>query len=124
MNILQKTWFYENDINDPALAAALAEAGISTGRASITRKDSTDVIADMGLTESDMQDPELLKELQVLGYVEAVTKTISQKQTNKAPLSLKVRMNEYNPKLLASKKAYDLRMQKSIIKSLNSQSPV
>ena len=93
------------------------EAGISTGRASITRKDSTDVIADMGLTESDMQDPELLKELRALGYVEAVTKpTTQKKQTNKAPLSLKVRMNEYKSKALQAKKAGDLENAKKYYK--------
>ena len=63
-----------------------------------------------------MVDPDLLRELKMMGYKET-------KPVNDDKKSLEDTMNEYKSKALQAKKAGDLENAKSIIKSLKFSEP-
>ena len=73
-------------------------------------------IDNVELTEDDMVDPDLLRELKMMGYKE--TKPVDDDKK-----SLEDTMNEYKSKALQAKKAGDLENAKSIIKSLKLSEP-
>ena len=71
----------------------------------------------MGLSEKDLQDPELINELKAMGYVEKkkqkkqiINQQIPVQQAKKVASSLEIKMNEYKTKALNAKKSGNIQM--------------